>query len=255
MKTRIATALSVVGVLGAGSAAALVNTQILDSGPAESSASAAALAPASSVDITIPDTTPDETTSTTEPETTEVDTTMAAPPAAADFTSASTQRNPAPPASGFLTTYNVGDAGVVTLDVVDGRLVLVNAAPKSGWSVSSEESNDDEVDVEFLSTTVRVEFSATFVDGQIVPKVTSKSVSRRSNDSAAPAAAPAPAPDTDDDQYESEDHDEDQYEDESHDEDQYEDESHDEDQYEDENHDEDQYEDESHDDEEERDDD
>ena len=199
MKTRIATALSVVGVLGAGSAAALVNTQILDSAPAESSASAAALAPASSVDITIPGPTSDETTRSTESDTTGDDTTTVSPPTTESVASATTQ--PIPPAapSGFLTTYNVGDAGVVTLDVVDGKLVLVNAAPKSGWSVSSkdDDSSDDKVEVEFLSSTVRVEFSATFVDGQIVPKVTSKSVGGGTNASggAAPAAAPAaPAP-------------------------------------------------------------
>ena len=53
MKTRIATVLSVIGVLGAGSAAALVNTQILDSGPTDSGASAAVLPPASSVVLTV----------------------------------------------------------------------------------------------------------------------------------------------------------------------------------------------------------
>ncbi len=222
MKTRIATALSVVGVLGAGSAAALVNTQILDGAPAESSASAAALAPASSVDITIPGTTPDETTPSTQPETTEADTTTMAPTTTEPTVPAKNRRaQPAAP-SGFLTTYNVGDAGVVTLDVVDGRLVLVNAAPKSGWSISSEDedSSDDEIDVEFLSSTVRVEFSATFVDGQIVPKVTSKSVSRGTKASggsapapapaaapAAPAPSPTAAPYTDDDHYESDDDD------------------------------------------------
>ena len=60
MKTKIATVLSIVGVLGAGSAAALVNTQILDGSASESSASAAVLPPAATVDLTVPSTTIDE---------------------------------------------------------------------------------------------------------------------------------------------------------------------------------------------------
>ncbi len=40
MKTKMATALSLIGVLGAGSAAALVNTEILDSGSAAATSSA-----------------------------------------------------------------------------------------------------------------------------------------------------------------------------------------------------------------------
>ena len=59
MKTKIATALSIAGVLTAGSAAALVNTQILDSGPSTSGASAAVLPPASSVELDVPDITVD----------------------------------------------------------------------------------------------------------------------------------------------------------------------------------------------------
>ena len=178
MKTTIATALSVIGVLGAGSAAALVNTQILDGGPTESTASAAVLPPASTVDVSIPemldarvtelqvDTTVDTTTPTTQPE---------APAPAA----------PAP--SGYLTSFNVGEAGVVTVDVVDGQLLLVDTEAKSGWQVSKAEQHDDdnEVEVYFSSSTVRVEFEATLIDGRIVPKVSSKSLGT----SAAPAKA------------------------------------------------------------------
>ena len=199
MKTTIATALSVIGVLGAGSAAALVNTQILDGGPAESTASAAVLPPASTVDVSIPellearvpelqvDTTVD-TTSTTQPE---------APKPAA----------PAP--SGYLTSFNVGDAGVVTVDVVDGQLLLVDTEAKPGWQVSKAEQHDDdnEVEVYFSSSTVRVEFEATLIDGQIVPKVSSKSLGT----SAAPAKAPTVAPpgkgDDDVHEYDDDEHD------------------------------------------------
>ena len=80
--------------------------------------------------------------------------------------------------------FNVGDAGVVTVDVIDGQLVLVSAEPKAGWTLSKAEddSNDDsdelenEVEVEFASASVLVEFEAHLVDGQIVPKVEPKAI-------------------------------------------------------------------------------
>jgi hypothetical protein len=167
MKTKIAAALSIVGVLGAGSAAALVNTQILNGNPTDSGASAAVLPPASSIELTVPttvDSTPDagadDATSTTS---------TTAPGADAPV------RPVAAAASGMLTAFNVGEAGVVTVDVVDGRLLLVSAEPKPGWTVAKAEddSNDDsdeiedEVEVEFVSSSVRVEFEADLVDGRI----------------------------------------------------------------------------------------
>ena len=185
MKTKIATALSIVGVLGAGSAAALVNTQILD-GPTKSGASAAVLPEPSSIDLDVPemtvDTLPFSTVvaaadpTTTVPETTGPTVTL---PSAA----------PAALASGLLTAFNVGDAGVVTVDVIDGQLVLVSAEPKAGWTLSKAEddSNDDsdafenEVEVEFISASVLVEFEAHLVDGQIVPKVESKAIGGTAN--------------------------------------------------------------------------
>jgi hypothetical protein len=175
MKTRIATALSVVGVLGAGSAAALVNTQILDGGPAESAASAAVLPPASTVDVSIPDV-PDEARA---PETS-VDTIVTTPATSEPQPTATTEpvAPPAPAPSEFLTAFNVGAAGVVTVDVIDGQLVLVKAEAKAGWDVTKTEQHDaeNEVEVDFSSGTVSVEFEAMFIDGQIVPKVTSKSI-------------------------------------------------------------------------------
>ena len=182
MKTKIATVLSLVGVLGAGSAAALVNTQILDNGPTQSGASAAVLPEPSSIDLNVPemtlDTLPFSTVTTTDPMTTSPETTMPTvtlPPAAL--------------ASGLLTAFNVGDAGVVTVDVIDGRLVLVSAEPKAGWTLSKAEddSNEDsdtlenEVEVEFMSASVLVEFEAHLVDGQIVPKVESKAIGATAN--------------------------------------------------------------------------
>ena len=238
MKTRIATALSVVGVLSAGSAAALVNTQILDGGPAESAASAAVLPPASTVDVSIPDV-PDKARA---PETS-VDTTVAAPATSEPQPAAIIEpvAPPAPAPSEFLTAFNVGEAGVVTVDVIDGQLVLVKAEAKAGWDVTKTEQYDaeNEVEVDFSSGTVRVEFEAAFIDGQIVPKVTSKSIG---GNTASAGIAPGDATNTtiagsghdDDDHDDESDHDEDESdhdEDSDHDD---EDDGHDEDDHDDE---------------------
>ena len=196
MKTKLAAALSMVGVLGAGSAAALVNTQILDSGPAASGASAAILPPPSIVDVTVPsiDDTP-TTTTPPRPTTTLAHTPSTTEPPVVVIEPTTTVAA----ASGFLTAFNVGDAGVVTVDVLDGRLVLVSAEPRPDWLVTEIEPavGDDDLEVHFASGTVRVEFSAEFVDGKIVPTVESKRIGG-STTPAAPAdpapAPPAPAP-------------------------------------------------------------
>jgi hypothetical protein len=223
MKTKIATALSVIGVLGAGSAAALVNTQILDSGPAESGASAAVLPPATPVDITVPEVDL-QTLLPTEP--------VELQPS--DPTTPPTTAEPAPATvapSGFLTAFNVGEAGVVTVDVVDGRLVLVSAEPKAGWEVTSASEDDEQnhVDVEFVSDTVRVEFEASFTDGAIVPHVESKSIAVTAASGASagtggatatpPPAAPTTTVGHDDDEYDdhgSDDHEYDDHESDDH---------------------------------------
>ena len=121
MKTKLATALSIVGVLGAGSAAALVNTQILDGSGSESTASAAVLPEAATVDLTVPSTTIDDSGSgdddSTDDSSTSTTTTAAPDPTTTTTVVTTTTAAPAPTA-GFLTAFNVGDSGVVTVDVV-----------------------------------------------------------------------------------------------------------------------------------------
>jgi len=261
----LATSLSLVGVLGAGSAAALVNTQILDSGPTESGASSAVLPTPSSIDLEIP----------------AIETSSTVPGSTDDVSPAAM-----PQATGYLTAYNVGDAGVVTVDVIDGRLVLVSAEPKTGWVVtkSEDDSNDDSdgvenhVEVEFTSETVKVEFEADFIDGAIVPRVESKSIggtyesyapgavatstSEPAPSAAAPVttapAAPAPAevdntvpsstapaataPSTTVDDYDDDDYDDDdEYDDD--DDDEYDDDEYDDDEYDDDDDDDDEWDD------------
>jgi hypothetical protein len=239
MKTKIAAALSIVGVLGAGSAAALVNTEILDGGPTDSGASAAVLPPASSIALTVPTTageTERDSAEVSVPSITTPDTTGPAAPAA-------------PAASGMLTAFNVGDAGVVTVDVIDGRLLLVSAEPKPGWTVTKEEDDstddsddvEDEVEVDFTSTTVRVEFEAHLVDGEIVPEVESTSLAASSAPPTSAAANTVPSntvpsntvDDHDDDDIDDDDidddHDDDDIDDDAHDDDSDDDDSDDDD--------------------------
>jgi hypothetical protein len=176
VKTKMATALSLIGVLGAGSAAALVNTEILDSGSAAATSSAlvapeeapaddtglldqvnAALQEAQSGTESSPDSTP-------------------APPAAAS--GGSTVPATTAPAPSQPTTFDVGDAGSVTLEVQGGRLTIVSASADGNWTVTKteEDSDGDEIEVYFETATVRVEFTAKLSNGQIVPSVDATSL-------------------------------------------------------------------------------
>ncbi len=179
MKTQVATVLALVGVLGAGSAAALVNTDILDS-PNESGASAAVLPPASSVDVPVPPATA-ATTTTSVPSPTSTST-------SSTTSTTSTTTTVAPPPSS-LTAFNVGDAGVVTVDIVDGRLILLAAEPAPGWAVTDTEQDDDGIEVDFESGTVRVRFEASIEDGRIVPHVESESIGSASRTATASAGS------------------------------------------------------------------
>jgi hypothetical protein len=248
MKTKVATVLSIVGVLGAGSAAALVNTQILDGAASESAASAAVLPEPATVDLTVPTTTIDDidderTSSTTVP-------TVAAPAAAPSApattgppsTTAAPAINAAPaiaPAARsdeYLTAFNVGDSGVVTVDVVSGRLILVNAEAAPGWTVTkAEEDGPDHVEVTFTSSTVRVEFEATFDGTTITPSVSSASIPKPAPASAAPAPSPTPTAQYDD--HDSDDHDSDDHDSDDHDSDDHEAEAHESDDHESDDHD------------------
>lgn len=218
MKTTIATALSLVGVLAAGSAAALVNTTIFDTTPSDAAASAAVLPEGATIDLTIP--TPvtvaapaavtqpvtDGTGSTgtasapatTRPATpvtingsslstaegdaptTTLTTVPASPSTTTPSTPSTTTPAPAPtptttPTS-RLTTYNLGAVGSVTLDVVNGRLVVVDTSPSTGWRVTEAylDAMTGEVEVTFASIDTEVEFTAALSGGSIVTDLSSR---------------------------------------------------------------------------------
>lgn len=148
MKLRITTILSLVGVLGAGSAAALVNTQVLQKTDAKSSGNVMVASQANS------------------------DTSAGIAP-----TAEVTKIN-----SNVLTStqamYQIGDAGFVTLDTTGNVLTVVSATPNSGWTViSAESAGSADIEVKLQSATTLVEFKANLdAAGVITTSVESKLV-------------------------------------------------------------------------------
>ena len=143
MKVRITTLLSLTGVLVAGSAAALVNTQVLSS---------TALRKSTASEISVADTqSPASATVGTE----------------VSNKFAQLAPNLAPKAA--QTTFDVSPAGTVVLDATNGVLTIVSATPASAdWTVAGSEVDEGQVEVKFQSATQLVEFKASLVAGQIV---------------------------------------------------------------------------------------
>ena len=260
MKSSLITALSLVGVIGAGSAAALVNTSIFDSAP--QSEQAAFVPGAAVVELTLPATpdpapvanangmsleqltggsqeTPAAQTdavavgqATTIPSTTmgaatsagvssagslslkQVTTTVAPTPT----TTAPTPTTTAPPTNtpSFLTRYDVGEAGSVTVDVIDGKIALIDTTVGAGWRLvpSGESTGSNAVNVQFTDDQINVYFTATFANGTITPSIRSEEV----------PTSGGYYDDDDDDHYE---HDDDEHDDDDdHDDDDHDDDDH-----------------------------
>jgi hypothetical protein len=146
MKVRITTLLSLTGVLVAGSAAALVNTQVLSS---------TALRKSTASEISVADSqSPASGTVGTE--------------VANKF--APLAPNLAPLAA--QTTFDVSPAGTVVLDATGGVLSIVSVTPSGAdWTVAGSEAEEGQVEVKFQSATQLVEFKASLVAGQIVTSV------------------------------------------------------------------------------------
>lgn len=199
LKTRIATALSIVGVLGAGSAAAVVNTSILDDGPVSGAPAVLIPPPAPSV--------PEEAELVPDQIITVVRPPQAQPAAVTDSPTQAPSPTTTPlgsvPISPNLTVFNVGVAGTVTLDVVDGRLELLSAMPNDGWAIGETNGDSDRVEVEFVSDGVMVEFSASWTNGQIATHVESHTVG-----SVLPSTSPS-QPGEHDEDHEEEEHEDD----------------------------------------------
>ena len=164
MKTGIATTVSVVGVLAAGVAAFAVNSSVLGSSSPTQSAI--------------------------------VSTTIAAMPngatAVADTSKVGALDALATPINDTTTTYKVGAAGTVVIDISTGSIVVTAIAPNAGFT--SEPARTDAggvVKVHFVSATQRIEFTAQLVNGEVKVNVT--------NEGNRPNSSVAPRPHDDDD--------------------------------------------------------
>lgn len=173
MKTSIATTLSVLGVLAAGSAAYAVNTSVLGAA-AENSPAIVAEAPA---------------------------VTNAPSTSIGAVTNAAVQSQASEAAN--TTTYKVGEAGSVVIDTSSGSIVVTSILPAAGFT--SEPARADAngvVKVHFVSQTQRIEFIAKMQNGVVVTEVV--------NDTPPPAPQqPRYDDDDDDDDHHERDHDDD----------------------------------------------
>ena len=215
MKARFATILSLVGVLSAGSAAAMVNTRVLGN------AGEAAATPALLSVVGTP------TAGSIQLPTTVVVTAApaVAPTSAATSTlnsgNVSSQMNTS---SGVVTTnpasattspvmapkvsvYNVGDAGSISIQSSGGTLSVTAVSPGIGWKVTSSNPStpSSPATVILSSTSVEVTFTASLAGSNVVTNVTSRSL--------ATPTTPTPTYNNDDDDDDEHDDDDDEHED------------------------------------------
>lgn len=79
-------------------------------------------------------------------------------------------RIPAPVNSGP-TTYQVGTAGTVTVQVTGGQLVLIDAIAAAGWNFELDRADGREVKVEFESGSSDAKFEAKIDNGELRVRV------------------------------------------------------------------------------------
>ena len=160
MKARVATILSLTGVLVAGSAAALVNTQVLNSSSPASSANSAQIeevSTSSASTIASSSSSPSTIATSSSSETTQVST------------------------SGTQAAYQIGGAGLVTLDTAGDTLRIVSVVPAAGWTVIETEQKDAlNIEVKFQGADMIVEFKANLLFGIISTSVESESITGNS---------------------------------------------------------------------------
>jgi hypothetical protein len=162
MKGRITTVLSLAGVLVAGSAAAMVNTKVLQNTESKSSGEVTVASADGS------------NTPTAEP-------TAAVDPANATAVTGNmlTNTEVTKLQSSILTAtqamYQVGDAGLITLDTSGNVLTVVSVTPNSGWVVVKDENyTPTDIVVTLQNGTTIVEFKANLNAGVITTSVESR---------------------------------------------------------------------------------
>lgn len=143
MKTTIATAVSIAGVLVAGAGAFALNSAVLSASPQIESA----MIPTAPTNASI--VVENQKVITSTPETN-------------NNTSVPTTDSPQ-----STNTYKVGDAGRIILALKDGNIEVVNILPSAGWTAKAPEYDDGEVEVNFRTPTMELEFTARVKNGQI----------------------------------------------------------------------------------------
>jgi hypothetical protein len=169
MKPRIAAILSIGGVLVAGSAAALVNTNVLESddrptvvaAASGSSTSAPTSAGGDSSAPTSSAPTSSSSSSTSRPTTTRVATTGGS-------SSSTTRIVSVTPTTQGPGVFQLADGGTVTLSSANGVLTIVSVSPAPGWEVhEAEQESPHKVDVRVRNDQREVRFEATLLFGVI----------------------------------------------------------------------------------------
>jgi hypothetical protein len=172
---RVAMLLSIGGVLAAGSAAALVNSQVLDDQSSGAPASATAVSSSTAPPVTsaastlVAPATTSATTAATVPTTAVVTVATAAPtvPPTSAATSAPTTAPAATAAVSTRATYRLGNAGTALLDTAGGRLAVVSVTPAAGWTVDRARSDGAAVEIRLESESGEVRFDASLVRGVV----------------------------------------------------------------------------------------
>jgi hypothetical protein len=155
MKTKVAMAISLAGVLAAGTAAALVNTRVLNGGSTSApSAGAASTSRSTATDIAAPN--------------------VSAP---MESVPSSVANSPTQ------ATYAVGTSGTVTLDTAGDVLTVAAAAPAPGWTVAQSEKDETEsnVEVKFQNGSVELDFHANLLYGVVRTSVETHDLSAASS--------------------------------------------------------------------------
>jgi hypothetical protein len=167
MKTRISMMMSIAGILVAGSAAALVNTQVLGGSTAPSGLAIDAASQGEQATPTTSATT--VTTAPTAPTTSVVGSPAGIPPQSTAV-AASTQ-----------AVYEIGTSGSVTLDTAGDVLTIVVVTPADGWVVTKSERQDaTNVEIKFQSGTIEAEFHANLLFGVVTTSIQSNDASSTS---------------------------------------------------------------------------
>lgn len=149
MKVGLTTALSIAGVLAAGTAAFAVNSSVLSTTPSSQSAIVE-----SSVSQGV-----DAVTTN---------------PGQVGEQSINVQSSVL---SNNATTYQVGTSGSVVIDMNSGALAVSNVLPAVGWSsVPALVQSNGDVKVYFTSSRTQIEFLARLVDGKVSVSVTSQPI-------------------------------------------------------------------------------